>query len=366
MSGYGIERRVELLAHRVSPYPTELRERLFSMFVPQAFTAEALGFLHRDMGEHLAGVALDVIRLGNWRAEGITGIAVHAPTLFHSRPCGGRDGVFMEVGEGAIIAERCGARVICELRPSDVAAGGQGAPLSAYVDYILFRDEVLGRAIQNVGGIANVTFLKPGAELDDVLSFDTGPGNMVIDGVVGRITGGTSLYDEDGIRGARGTVSRELLGWLTAQDYVTQPLPKTAGREEFGQQLVDAILERARVMDIGSDDVVATVTAFTAECIGIHYRRELLPRGRLDEMVVYGGGAHNSTLMRMIREQLPQVQVRLHGEVGVPGDAREAVTWAILADETLAGNAGNVPAASGARHRVVLGKVVDPRPRPRA
>ena len=269
----------------------------------------------------------------------------------------------MEVGEAAMIAERTGAPVICDLRPSDVAAGGHGAPLSAYADYALFVDPACGRAIQNIGGIANVTFIPPAASLNDILSFDTGPGNMVIDGVVQQLTDGRSLFDEDGMCAAQGMVHEALLAELMQHPYLQKHPPKTTGREDFGEPFVGHVLDRARALGLADDDIVATVTAYTAECIQLHYQRELLPRGRLDEMILYGGGAHNKTLLGMIQERIAPIRVRRHEEFGIPGDAREAVTWIILGDETLAGHAGNVPSASGAKHRVVLGKIVDPRPR---
>jgi anhydro-N-acetylmuramic acid kinase len=148
--------------------------------------------------------------------------------------------------------------------------------------------------------------------------------------------------------------------------YLGKRPPKTTGREDFGEPFVHQVLERARALNLLHEDIVATVTAYTAECIGLHYQRELIPRGRIDEMIVYGGGAHNATLLRMIEERVAPIRVRRHEEFGIPGDAREAVTWAILGDETLAGRAGNAPSASGARHCVVLGKLVDLRSRSQA
>jgi len=357
--GYGRNRRVRVLAHTVFAYPEDLRRRLFRLFPPQQFTADALAFLHRDMGQFLGDVALEIIHLGDHVPADVAGIAVQAPTMFHGPPGVNQTGVHMEIGEAAMIAERTGAPVICDLRPSDVAAGGHGAPLSAYVDYVLFVDPVRGRAIQNIGGIANVTFLPPAASLDDVLSFDTGPGNMVIDGVVQHLTDGRALFDEDGMRAARGTVHEDLLAELMQHPYLQKHPPKTTGREDFGEPFVASVLGRAHALGLADDDIVATVTAYTAECIRLHYQREFLPRGRLDEMILYGGGAQNRTLLRMIQERMAPIRVRRHEEFGIPGDAREAVTWTILGDETLAGHAGNVPSASRARHRVVLEAVMN-------
>lgn len=364
--GYGKDRRVRVLAHTVCPYPNDLRQRLFRLFPPNQFSAEELAFLHRDFGELLADAALEIIRRGGHTPTYVTGIAVQGPTIFHGPPSPDRTGAHIEIGEAAIIAERTGATVVCDLRPSDVAAGGHGAPLSAYVDYVLFVDPAQGRAIQNIGGIANVTFVPAAACLDDVLAFDTGPGNMVIDGIVQQLTDGQAAFDEDGRRAAQGSVHEGLLSELMEHLYLGKRPPKTTGREDFGEPFVHQVLERARALNLLHEDIVATVTAYTAECIGLHYQRELIPRGRIDEMIVYGGGAHNATLLRMIEERVAPIRVRRHEEFGIPGDAREAVTWAILGDETLAGRAGNAPSASGARHCVVLGKLVDLRPRSQA
>lgn len=355
--GYGSDREVRLLRHLVLAYPAPLRDRLIAVFPPSPFTATELAHLHRDFGALLSEAALEVLRQAGRRPSEVACVAVQAPTLFHEAPEGDSPGVHMEVGEAAVISERTGAPVVADLRPSDVAAGGHGAPLSAFVDYVLFSHPELGRAIQNIGGIANVTFLRAGGGMEDVLAFDTGPGNMLIDGVARAVSQGEETFDRDGRRAARGRIRENLLAELLAHPYLEQRPPKTTGREDFGAPFVERVLQRAGELGIAYDDLVATVTAYTAECIRLHYERELLPRGRLDEVILYGGGARNPVLVRMIRERV-RPRVRLHEEFGIPGDAREAVTWAILGDESLAGRPANVPAASGARHPVVLGKVV--------
>jgi anhydro-N-acetylmuramic acid kinase len=357
-----LEREVDALAHAVFSYPASVRDQLFALFPPQRFSAKALAHLHREMGAVLAEASLEIIRRAGCSPGDVTAIAIQAPTIFHEPPADGRPGVHMEVGEAAIVSERTGAPVLCDLRPSDIAAGGHGAPLSAFVDYVLFADRERGRAIQNIGGIANVTFLPPGAGPDEVTCFDTGPGNMVIDGVVRVLSDGREDFDRDGARAARGVVDPHLLEWLMSHPYVALRPPKTSGREDFGQQFADEVVNRARHSGVDGDDLVATVSGFTAECLRLHYDRELRPRGRLDEVILYGGGAHNPTLLRMIRDRLAPTPVRLHDEFGIPGDAREAVTWAVLADESLAGRPATLTSASGARHPVTLGKLVNVTP----
>lgn len=357
-SGYGTDRQVHVVDHLIIPYPSDLRRRLFALFPPKRFTAAHLAHLHRDIGELLAEASLQVLVRSGHTGRELTGVAVQSPTLFHEPPSAETIGCHIEVGEAAIISERIGAPVVCDLRPNDIVAGGHGAPLSAYVDYVLFANPECGRAVQNIGGIANVTFLRAGVSADQVLCFDTGPGNMVIDGLVSVLTKGREAYDSNGNRAARGQVNEILLKELMEHPYLALHPPKTTGREDFGEPFVTRVLHRARQLGVSEDDVVATATAYTAECISYHYRRYLLARYHLDEVILYGGGAHNPTLVDMIKARLAPIPIRLHDEFGISGDAREAVTWAILGDETLAGRPANVPAASGARHPVVLGKIV--------
>ncbi|MDE0232581.1 MAG: anhydro-N-acetylmuramic acid kinase [bacterium] len=357
-SGVGRERRVKLLRHEVIPYPTEARRQLFRLFPPQRFSAAELGVAHQLFGRLIGAAVLAVLYRSGLGPGDLTAVVTQAPTLIHCPPQEGRDGFHLEIGEPAIISEMVGVPVVADLRPSDVAAGGHGAPLSAYADWVLFSHPRLNRAIQNIGGIANVTFVPADAALDDVLAFDTGPGNMVIDAVVQRLSGGRELFDAGGGRAARGEVHQPLLRRLMDHPYLAGPIPKTSGREDFGEPFAEETFVKAASLGVSDDDLIATVTAFTAECIAFHYQRELTPRGGVDEVVLYGGGANNATLVEMLSRRLAPTRIRFHDEFGIPGDAREAVTWAILGDETLAGRPANVPSASGARHRVVLGKVV--------
>lgn len=356
--GYGRQRRLEVLAHAVTPYEAGLKACLFALFPPALFDAGSLGAVHRDIGTALADAAEALLRVAGVEASLLTAVSVQAPTLLHEPPAPGRMGTHIEVGDVTAIAARLHTTVVCELRPSDIAVGGHGAPLSSFADYALFADDELSRAVQNIGGIANVTYLPRRGTLDDVLAFDTGPGNMIIDETVRRLSGGLDEFDANGERAARGAIRQDLLDWMLTHPYVDLPLPKTSGREDFGTSYARDVFAWASRHDVESDDLVASVTAFTAECIARHYRRELFPRAGVDEMILYGGGAHNRTLVRMIRERLPNVALRLQSDFGIPGDARESVTWALLADETLAGNAANVPAASGASRRVLLGRIL--------
>jgi anhydro-N-acetylmuramic acid kinase len=357
-SGYLRERKTSVIAYKVEPYPVDLYQRLFKVFPPNLFPAEDLAYLQREFGILLGNVTLQIVKEAGLTPGDISAVIVQAPTLIHLRPEDGKMGVHIEIGEAAIIADMTGIPVMSDLRPSDVAAGGHGAPLSVYADYMLFADEKLGRAVQNIGGIANVTFVPANCQLKDLLSFDTGPGNMVIDGTVKFITHGAEKYDVDGIRAGRGKVSDELIQEMMKIPYLRLSPPKTSGREDFGDDFVTWFIGEAVKRNLSDDDMVATATAFTAKCIGFHYRKFLMPKSHLDEMILYGGGAHNKTLVKFLAKEIHPVKLRMHDEFSIHGDEREAVTWAILGDEAMAGYVTNVPAASGASHGVILGKLV--------
>jgi anhydro-N-acetylmuramic acid kinase len=239
-----------------------------------------------------------------------------------------------------------------------MAAGGQGAPLVPFADYALFRHPEKTRAIQNIGGIANVTLLPAGGGLSDVIAFDTGPGNMIMDALVTAFTHGEKTFDADGALSALGRVDAPMLDWLMAHEFIRRRPPKSTGREQFGAQFVTEILEYAQAHDVSAEDLLATAVAFTAESIASNYRDFILLEHRIDEVILGGGGSYNATLRRMLQERLPDITIYLHEDLGVSGDAKEALAFAILGNETMCGRPANVPSATGARRPMVLGKIV--------
>ena len=259
----------------------------------------------------------------------------------------------LQIGDPCVIAERTGVATVGDFRVRDVAAGGQGAPLVPLADYLLYRSETAGRAMLNVGGIANVTILPAGCGLEEVYAFDLGPGNMVIDRLMGRITGGRVSYDEGGKVAGTGRVHPGLLAEMMAHPFFNLPPPKSTGREAFGAAYADAFLARARGRGLPDADAVATATAFTAEAVADGLRRFV--REPVQEVIASGGGAHNETLMSLLRARLRGV--RGIEEVGGSSEAKEALAFAVLANETLAGGPGNVPRVTGASHPALLGKI---------
>jgi anhydro-N-acetylmuramic acid kinase len=297
-------------------------------------------------------------------------VGCHGQTLYHQgapqRFLGRKLAVTWQTGEGAVIAARLGVPVVSDFRPADMAAGGKGAPLVPFLDYSLYRDQRVARIAQNIGGIANLTAIPTGASLHQVLAFDTGPGNMVIDAVMEELFG--KRYDRDGKVAASGRVLDGVVTKLARAPFFRQKPPRTAGREEFGREYAGRFLQICR--GASKPDVVATATALTARSIADAVERFVLPRfvvprtatfrkqaGR--QMIVSGGGAKNPTLMSMLRDAVTPLGIKLHfsDEFGLPTEAKEAVAFALLAHETWHRRPSNVPSATGAKRVAILGKI---------
>ena len=262
----------------------------------------------------------------------------------------------LQIGEPCVIAERTGITTVADFRPRDIAAGGQGAPLVPYVDYRLFCDEKRSRAMLNIGGIANVTYLPAGAEPEQIVAFDTGPGNMVIDRLAEIVSDGQLNCDLDGELACRGAVNRELLDQFMRHEYFAMKPPKSTGRETFGRDFAKNFHDVCRARELGDTDILATATALTAWSIANAFGRLL--GGPVDEVIVSGGGAMNPALMGMLTERLTPAKVLSTAEIGLDPEAKEAMAFAILAVEAAHGRCNNAPSATGAHRAAVLGKIV--------
>lgn len=262
----------------------------------------------------------------------------------------------LQLGEPAIIAERTGIPVVANFRPRDMAAGGQGAPLVPYVDYLLYRHPRRGRVALNLGGIANVTVLPASARPADVFAFDTGPANMVIDAVVERVTRGRRRFDAGGRLAAQGKPDERALRQLLQNPYLRRRPPKSAGREQFGGAYVDDFLRR--LGHVRREDAVRTATELTARSVAQAIRELILPRASIHEVIVGGGGARNQFLMRRLKELLPELRLLRSDRYGLDSKAKEAFAFAVLAYQTWQGEPANLPSATGARRAVVLGAIV--------
>jgi anhydro-N-acetylmuramic acid kinase len=269
-----------------------------------------------------------------------------------------RIGATLQLGEPSVIAERTGVMTVADFRARDMAAGGEGAPLAPLVHHLLFGKASHPRVVHNIGGISNVTVLAAAGELAQVQAFDTGPGNMLMDGAVRLLTEGQEGYDKDGGRARRGSINQRLVNALCAHPYFHRPPPKSTGREMFGAAYLDHVVARGMELGVTGDDLVATLTAFTVATIAAAYRAFILPQHAAVEGILCGGGSRNPVLTDWLRRELPEVTWRLCDDFGISADALEAVIFAVLAHETVCGRPGNVPSATGATHPVILGKAV--------
>jgi anhydro-N-acetylmuramic acid kinase len=337
--------KIETVAHHSTPYSPELRKAILAVSNTTTTTGAIsrlnfeLGAVYADAVSH-AGVPLKTIEL----------IGCHGQTIFHQ---GAKPVNTMQIGEAAVIAERTGIPVISDFRVRDIAAGGQGAPLVPFVDYLLFRHKKRGRILLNIGGIANFTLIPADAKPEQVIAFDTGPGNMVIDALTAEHTRGKQQFDDGGAIAAGAHVDRKLLDQLLKAPYFRQKPPKSAGREQYGKEFVASMKGKGRSLP----DLIATATAFTASTIAMGISQVMKPAMHVEELIVSGGGMHNRQLMGTLAALLLKLRVGTTNEFGIDGDAKEAIAFAVLAYQTHHQRAGNLPSATGARHPVVLGKL---------
>lgn len=357
----GARRRVELLAATETPFAPALRAAIFDLFPPHRGSVAAAATLDVLLGEAFARAALDLLAGAGIDPADVDLIGSHGQTVYHAARPGRRRGrpapaVTVQLGSGAVIAARTGITTVYDFRVADLARGGEGAPLTPYVDYLLFGD-ARSLAIQNLGGIGNVTVLQRGRGAAGVFAFDTGPGNMVIDALVASVTGGRQRYDLDGALAAAGQPDEALLDELLTHPYFVRQPPKSTGREEFGMDYAALLYARGRARGLGDADLVATATALTARSIADAYRRFLPADAPVEEVLLCGGGARNPTLRRMLAAALAPLPVHRLDDVGISADAREAVAFAVLAYETACGRPGSLPGITGVREPTVLGAI---------
>ncbi len=345
-------KRIRTVGHAGFGFKPGLRGRILAVSNANCGTGD-ISELNFELGEVYAQAVLDACVKCKVAAESIELVGSHGQTIYHNGLYFKRSGQrpnTLQIGEASVIAERLGVPVVSDFRTRDIAAGGQGAPLVPLVDYLLFGSTEKSRVALNIGGIANVTILPRGGTEAEVVAFDTGPGNMVMDQLVEFATGGKSHYDAGGRMAARGYLNRPLLDKLLRDPYFTASPPKSAGREQYGK----AFVERMVATGLPLPDLVATATAFTAAAIASGIGRFGPPAG---ELIVSGGGVHNRQLMAQIQAFLPAWVVQTSADFGVDPDAKEAIAFAVLAYRTWKKQTGNLPSATGARRAVVLGKV---------
>lgn len=350
IKGTGADLQIKLVSFSTTPYPEKIKLRLLA---PRMDAAEVCA-LNVDIGEFMAGAAKAAMDAAP-KSIKVDFVATSGHTVAHLPPRGNQGRGTLQIGEPAILAQLCGVPIVSDFRQRDMAAGGQGAPLVPYADWVLFRRDYRTVALLNIGGIANVTVVTP--KFENVMAFDTGPGNMAIDGAVRLLTAGKKQYDKDGEAGMRGVVIDEFLDYLLDHPFFQEEPPKSTGREEFGPEvyLRDAIASRKSQHSY--DDLIATVTTAVAFSIIRAHNRFIKPKYEIERLIISGGGAHNHALLQRIKQGFAGVVVRTSDRYNIPADAREAIAFAILGNETICGTPANVPQATGAKSAVVLGKI---------
>jgi anhydro-N-acetylmuramic acid kinase len=359
--GSGHDLKIRLRAHRTLPYHPAFRVRLLEAMT-SGTVADAC-HLNAALGEWFAKAALKLLQAARVPAGRVALIGSHGQTLYHlpkprREPGMGAVRSTLQLGAAAVIAERTGITTVADFRTRDMAVGGEGAPLTPYLHYLLFHHRSLSRVVVNIGGISNLTYLPARAGLGAVRAFDTGPGNTLVDGIMRHITADRRMFDRGGRLARAGTPNESLLGTLLDHPFLRRRPPKSTGREEFGERLVGYFLRQGKLLGLSDADLVATATAYTARTIA--GARKFLP-GSVDEVLVCGGGAQNASLMRMLQAEWNQhthVLVKTVESLGWDGRALEAVAFAVFAYQHVKGVPCNLPKVTGAKKAVVLGALV--------
>jgi len=365
MDGLGLESRGELLAYRETPLEPALRREILEVAGAPSLAPERLMRLDAALGERYAAAVFELLAEAGVPPAEVDAIGSHGQTVRHvprghhakRGPAGRQPALTLQIGSAAILAERTGITVVSDFRSRDTAAGGEGAPLVPLADWWLFRSAEESRVLLNLGGMANLTWLPRGAALEQVLAFDTGPGNAVLDALAALASGGSARRDPEGAGAARGRASETLLAELLADPFFALPPPRSTGRERFGESFARALRERGGEAGLSDDDLLATAVELTAASVARAIEDFVRPRGSPDVVYASGGGVANATLMAALARRLGGVRLEPLAALGVRPESKEALAFAFLAHQTLCGQPGNVPGATGAVHPVPLGQV---------
>jgi len=338
------------------PYPEGFQARILAASQPDTGRVDELCRLHFALGELFADATLHVIGESGHKPNEVDLIGSHGQTFWHNVDADGRVSATLQLTEAAILAERIGITTIGNFRPRDVAAGGQGAPLTAYVDWLLLRHPTKWRAVQNIGGIGNVTFLPPLIDnISQPIAFDTGPGNALIDSVMLLLTGGAQLYDHDAQVARRGRIDEDWLTELLSHPYYAIKPPKTTGRELFSKTMAAQLIEEGQRRGNNPSSILATITTLTAQSIADAYTR--FAPAQVEEVILGGGGRHNPIIADLLAGLLQPAKVLTHEDIGMDSDNKEALVFAVLAYETWHARPSTLPSLTGATHPVVLGQI---------
>jgi anhydro-N-acetylmuramic acid kinase len=359
-AGSGLRTRFEQLAYTEVRFPEAVRTQMLRNSIPETSRVDEITRLNVLLGQLYAEAVNKVARLGGKRLSDIDLIGSHGQTIHHLpnpvRLAGRMVRATLQIGDPSVLATLTGIPTVGNFRVADMAAGGEGAPLIPYFDWLVFRSRSKGRLLLNIGGISNITLLPRLATVGDVVAFDTGPGNMLVDALTQKFFG--QKYDVDGEIAAGGRCLPGLLRGLMKHPYVRRRPPKSTGREEFGDDVIRWMLRMAK--GAKHADIVRTAAEFTPLTVYDACRRFLPGTTRIDEVIVSGGGARNRFFLSELRRLFSTSAIRTSDEFGLSGDAKEAICFAILANETMHGNCTNLPRVTGANKRVVLGTISKP------
>ncbi len=357
ITGSGRLTRFKQLAFISHPYPKGFREYVLKNSLPGTGSVDAISTLNILIAQYFADAVKAVARRARVPLSTIDLIGSHGQTIHHlphpQKKYGKSVRSSLQIGDPSTIAKLTGIVTVGDFRTGDMALGGQGAPLVPYFDFIALRSKTQNRALLNIGGIANITLLPKNCAVEDILAFDTGPGNMIIDALAKKFY--HKEFDEQGRIALTGKILPDVIGFMLRHPYFKQKPPKSTGREVFGKVFVDRVLHFSR--GGRKQDILATATEFTGLVIYQQYARFLRKKCRVDELIVSGGGARNTYIMEALRRYFAPATIMTSDELGVPSDSKEAVCFAILANETIAGNPSNVPSVTGARSSTILGKI---------
>ena len=368
ITGQGWKMRVRLRGFHSVPYAPEVRRKILAVAGGSKVSAGEISQLNFLLGELFAEACKTACRSAGIPLGSLGLVGSHGQTIYHQNRseslCGFPIRSTFQIAEGTVITERTDIPTVTDFRPADIAAGGQGAPLVPFFDYLMFRHPRRGRVVLNIGGIANLTAIPAGGKPEDVIAFDTGPGNMLLDALATQATRGKIFYDRNGKFARQGRVNEVLLRRILRQKYFHAPPPKTAGREQFGAAYLEKyFLPAFARSEQGMRDALATATALTAESIRRAVRDFVLPKFAVQECVVSGGGSKNHFLMEQLSRMLSEessrgIKVLVSDALGIPSDAKEAMAFAVLAYQTYHRQPSNLCAATGAHHPAILGKAV--------
>lgn len=359
ISGSGITTKYQQLGFVMLPYTKKESQTLLRIAKGDNGGSEELLKIDVFLGKKFSEAALFLCRKYSISVKEIDFIGTSGHTFYHLpnpiQYLGQEITGTLQLGDPSYLNEEFNCPVISDFRVRDMAAGGQGAPLVPYTEFLLFRSKIKTVALQNIGGIGNITILPKNCSSNDVIAFDTGPGNMIIDNLVAIYSNGEFTYDKNGGIASKGKLNKDLLDELLADDYLKKPLPKSTGREKYNRIYINKIIDFSKERNISMEDVIFTATYFTAKTIeiGINKFSKVVP----DELIIGGGGSHNITLINVLKKLLPTIKVLTNDEIGLDSDSKEAVAFAILAHETMCGICNNLVSVTGAKHPVLMGKI---------